>query len=143
MFVDLHVFVSPLVPPPTVSLTDANVTLGSNATLMCMVILQNYSSYSSISVTVTVDLLNDSMVLMTNSIPTGSDSTRTSEFTISDVSVFTAGQYQCRATVSTSVNNVMNSVTSNSPNASITVQSKWFIELLNPWPKLCMYSIQF
>ena len=125
-------FVSPIVPPPTVSLTGSSVTLGSPTTLRCMVTLQNYSSYSSIPITVTVELLNDSMVLMTNSIPTGSDSTHTSVFMISDVSVFTAGQYQCRATVGTSVNNVMNSVTSTSPNASITVQSKWFIELLIP-----------
>ena len=119
-------FVSPIVPPPTVSLTSDSVELGSPATLRCMVTLQNYSSYLSIPVTVTVELLNDSMVLMTNSTPTGSDSTRTSAFTISDVSVFTAGQYQCRATVSTStaVTNVMNSTTSVLSNANITVQSK-------------------
>ena len=97
-----------------------------------MVMLPDYTSYSSIPITVTVELLNDSMVLMTNSIPTGSDSTHTSVFMIPDVSVYTAGQYQCRATASTNVSNVINSTTSTSPNASITVQSKWFIELLIP-----------
>ena len=125
-------FVSSLVPPPTVNLTGDNVTLGSTATLVCTVTLQDYPSYSSIQITVNVELLNDSMVLMTDSTPTGSDSTRTSVFTISDVSLFTAGQYHCRAIVGTGENNVKNSTSSTSPNASITVQSKWLIELLIP-----------
>ena len=95
--------------------------LGSTATLVCTVDLQDYPSYSSIPTTVTVELLNGDMVLVTNSTLTA---TRTSVFMISNVGVNNAGQYQCRAIVGTSENNVMNSTTSNSSNANITVQSK-------------------
>ena len=95
--------------------------LGSTATLVCTVDLHDYPSYSSIPTTVTVELLNGDMVSMTNSTLTA---TRTSVFMISNVSVSNAGQYQCNATVSTTVSNVMNSATSNSSNANVTVQSK-------------------
>ena len=112
------------VPPPSPTLTNTSVSVGSTASLACHVTLQLYSKYSSIPITVTVELLKESMTVMTDSSPSGSGAGRTSVFTLSNIGVSTVGHYQCRATVTTTHSNVVDSTPGVSNNATITVQSK-------------------
>ena len=49
---------------------------------------------------------------------------RTSVFTLSNVGLSTVGQYQCRAIVSTTQSNVIDSTPGVSNNATLTAQSK-------------------
>ena len=120
-----HSFCLSPVPQPSVSLFNPSAVLvGSTANLTCAVILQQYSSYSSIPITVNVELLKGSMTVMTDSSPSGSGAVRTSVFTLSNIGVSTAGHYQCRATVNTTHNNVIDSTPGVSNNATLTVQSK-------------------
>ena len=102
---------------------DSTVMLGSTTSLTCMVTLPLFNSYSSIPITVTVGLLHGNTV-MTNSTPSGSGAVRTSVFTFFSVGVSNVGQYQCRATVTTTASNVVNSAAVNSNSVSLTVQGK-------------------
>ena len=113
-----------IVPPPSPTLTSTSVSVGSTATLTCHVTLQLYSKYSSVPITVTVELLKGSTTVMTDSSPSGSGAGRTSVFTLPNIGVSTAGQYQCRATVTTNHNNVIDSTPGVSNNATLTVHSK-------------------
>ena len=54
----------------------------------------------------------------------GSGAVRTSVFTLSNVSLSTVGQYQCRATVSTTQSNVVDSISGVSTYATLTAKSK-------------------
>ena len=113
------------VPQPSLSLSGASaVPVGSTASLTCTVTLQQYSSYSSIPTIVTVELLKGNTTVMTSSSPSGSGAVRTSVFTLSNVGVSTVGQYQCRATVSTTQSNVIDSTPGVSNYATLTAQSK-------------------
>ena len=58
---------------------------------------------------------------MTSSSPSGSDA---SVFTLSNVDVSTVGQYQCRATVSTTQSNVVDSTPGVSNIAILTAKGK-------------------
>ena len=119
-------YIFSLVPNPTAVLTSDNVTVGSDATLTCTVTLPNFNTYMSIqsTLTVTVELRMGSMTVMTNSTPSGSGAVRTSVFTLSNVGVSNAGQYQCRATVSSTDSNVVDSNAVVSDSASLTVQGR-------------------
>ena len=98
---------------------------GSSATLHCSVSLQHYSSYLSLPINVTVEILKENnTTLMVDANPTGSGSVRTSVFTIPNVGVSNAGQYRCRVTVGTTQNNVIDSSPGVSSKANLTVQSK-------------------
>ena len=66
---------------------------------------------------------------MTGSSPSGSGAVRTSVFTLSNVGLSTVGQYQCRATVSTTQSNVIDSTPGVSNYATVTAQSKQTIIL--------------
>ena len=113
------------VPQPSLNFSGASaVPVGSTASLTCTVTLQQYSSYSSIPITVTVELLKGSTTVMTNSSPSGSGAVRTSVFTLSNVGVSTVGQYQCRATVSTTQRIVIDSTPGVSNYATLTAKSK-------------------
>ena len=70
-----------------------------------------------------MELLKGSTTVLTNSSPSGSGAVRTSVFTLSNVGVSSVGQYQCRATVSTTHNNVTDSAPGVSNNATLTAQS--------------------
>ena len=100
--------------------------VGSSGTLHCSVTLQHYSSYLALPINITVEILQENdTTLMVDANPTGSGSVRTTVFTIPNVGVSNAGQYQCRAAIRTTQNNVINS----SPGvaiANITIQSKQF-----------------
>ena len=115
-----------LVPQPTVTFGNASVAVGSTVSLTCNVTLQQYSSYSSIPITVTVELLYGNTV-MTNSTPSVSGAVHTSVFTLSNVGVSNAGQYQCRATVTTTASNVVAPTPRDSPNATLYVVGKWCV----------------
>ena len=109
---------SSLVLTPAASLTGGGTfTVGSNVNLTCTVTLDNLS----IQNTIMVELLNGSTVLMTSSL---SGSEHTSVFPFSNVGVSNAGQYQCRATVSSTDSNVVNSNAGVSNNDSLTVQGR-------------------
>ena len=83
---------------------------GSSATLHCSVTLQHYSSYLSLPINVTVEILKENdTTLMIDTNTTGSGPVRTTVFTIPNVGVSNAGQYQCRAAVSTTQNNAIDS----------------------------------
>ena len=69
-------------------------------------------------------------VTVTISFPSGSGAVRTSLFTLSNVNASNAGQYQCRATVTTTHNNVIDSTPGVSNNATLTVQSKLLLSKL-------------
>ena len=107
-------------------LTGDSIMAGFSATLHCSVTLQHYSSYLSLPINVTVEILKENnTTLMVDANPTGSGSVRTTVFTIPNVGVSNAGQYHCRAATRMTQNNVINS----SPGvaiANITVQSKQF-----------------
>ena len=111
------------VPQPSVFLTGGSVTVGSTATLQCNVTLQQYTSYLSTPNTLTVVLLKGTAALLVDSYPTGSGSVHTSVFTIPNVGVSNAGQYQCRATVRTTQNNLIDSSPGVSNTANLTIQS--------------------
>ena len=118
------------VPAPMAELTgDASVAVGSTASLTCNVILQQYSSYSSIqnTLTVTVDLLHmgSMAVIDTSTIsPPSSMMSQTRMFTLSNVNASNAGQYQCRANVSSTDSNVVTSAPDNSSAATLNIQRK-------------------
>ena len=79
----------------------------------------------SLPTTLTVELLKGTTTVMTRSIALyGSVTVHTSVFTIPNVGVSNAGQYQCRATVSTTQNGVIDSSPGVSNTANLTVQSK-------------------
>ena len=112
------------VSQPSVFLTGGSVTVGSTATLQCNVTLQQYTSYLSTPIILTVVLLKGTATLMVDSNPTGSGSVHTSVFTIPNVGVSNAGQYQCRATVRTTQNNMIDSGPGVSNTANLYIQSK-------------------
>ena len=114
------------VPHPSVFLTGtgSSVTVGVTATLQCTVTLQQYTRYSIAPITLTVVLLKGTATFMIDSNPTGFGSIRNSVFTISNVGVSNAGQYQCRATVRTTQNNVIDSSPGVSNTANLYIQSK-------------------
>ena len=122
----LKMFFFLTVPQPSVFLTGGSVTIGSTATLQCNVTLQQYTiaSYLSTPITLTVVLLKGTATLIVDSNPTGSGSVHTSVFTIPNVGVSNAGQYQCRATVNTTQNNVIDSNPGVSNTANLYILSK-------------------
>ena len=98
--------------------------MGSTATLQCNVALQLFTSYSSIPITVTVELLKGYAPVMTD-LASVNSSVHTTAFNISDVGVANAGQYRCRATVRTTQNNVIDSNPGVSNAANIYIKSKY------------------
>ena len=115
---------SPPVPTPMATFTGGGtVTVGSTASLTYTVTLQHYSSYSSIPITVTVELLKGNTVSGIG-YSSGSGAVRTFVSTLSNAGVSNAGQYQCRATVSSTDSNVLDSNAGVSNNDSLTVQGK-------------------
>ena len=98
--------------------------MGSTAILQCNVALQLFTGYSSIPITVTVELLKGYTPVMTES-ATVHSSVHATAFNISDVSVANAGQYRCRATVRTTQNNVIDSSPGVSSTANIYIKSKY------------------
>ena len=76
-----------------------------------------------------MELLKGNTTVMTNSTPSGSDAVRTSVFTLSNVGLSTVGQYQSRATVSTTQSNVVDSTPGVSNYATLTAESKQTIIL--------------
>ena len=114
------------VPHPSVFLTTgSSVVVGATATLQCTVNLQQYTSYSIVPITLTVVLLKGTATLMIDSNPTGFGSVRTSVFTIPNVGVSNAGQYQCRATVRTTQSNMIDSSPGVSNTANLYIQSEY------------------
>ena len=116
-------------------LTGDSVVVGTTATLQCAVILQKHTSFLSIPITVTVELYNKDKgyiaAIKTSSNPTSS--VHTSVFTIPNVGVSSASQYQCRAYVRTTQNNVIDSISGVSNTANLTVQSKLnALQMLEP-----------
>ena len=91
-------YILPPVPQPTVSLANTSVAVGLTATLRCSVTLNQYASYSSGMVAVTLELVNMGTVRSTIC-ASGTGATRTADFTITTTDMSEAGQYQCRATV--------------------------------------------
>ena len=106
-------------------LTGDSIVVGTTATLQCTVILQKYTSFSSVPITITVELYNKDKgyiaAIKTSSNPTSS--VHSSGFTIYNVVVSNAGQYQCRATVRSTQNNVIDSIPGVSNTANLTIQS--------------------
>ena len=71
-----------------------------------------------------MELLKGTTTVMTRSIAlSGSVTVHTSVFTIPNVGVYNTGQYQCRATVRTTQNNVIDSSPGVSNTANLTIQS--------------------
>ena len=100
------------------------VTVGSTVLLTYSVTLQQYSSYSSIPITVTVKLYRNTMIVgLGGGSPSGSGAVLF-VFTLSHVGLSNAGQYQCRATVKSTDSNVVNSNAVVSNNDGLTVQGK-------------------
>ena len=107
------------------TLTSNSITVGDNASLLCEVTLG--SNYSSVPVTITLELLNGSIAAeMVSSV---SGDSRNTNFTIPNVGVFDAGPYQCRANVSYNGSNqeyVLDPQPVNStPPSNLTVRSKF------------------
>ena len=122
------IYTSP-VPQPTVSLTNTSVSVmaNSDATLQCSVTLNQYSSYSSGTVAVTVELLNTMGTAVATMSTSGSGATRTANLTVSAVNASEAGQYQCRATVAYTGTNegfVVEPSVATSSQVPLTFQSK-------------------
>ena len=113
------------VPQPTSVLIGNSIhQVGSTATLHCTVYLHQYSSYLSLPTTLTVELLKEITTVITRSIAlSGSVTVHTSVFTILNVGVSNAGQYQCRATVRTTENNRIYSSPGISNNVNLQIQS--------------------
>ena len=106
--------------------------MGSTAILQCNVALQLFTGYSSIPITVTVELLKGYTPVMTESATVHSP-VHTTAFNISDVGVANADQYRCRATVRTNQNNVIDS----NPGISNTAN----LNILSELPSmLCMHA---
>ena len=99
--------------------------MGSTVTLQCNVALQLFTGYSSIPITVTVELLKGNTPIMTNLAPVDSSvHTSTAPFNISDVGASNAGQYRCRATVRTTQNNIIDSTSGVSNTANLYILSE-------------------
>ena len=133
----------PPVPQPAVSLTNASVMAGSDATLQCSVTLNQYSSYADGTVAVTVELLNSTDTAVATMLASGSGATRTANFTVSTVDVSEAGQYRCRATVAYTGTNdqyVEEPSATDSPSAFLTLQSK-HVFLCQPPPTILYYIL--
>ena len=98
----------------------STLSVGFTAILQCNVVLLLFTGYSSIPITVTVELLKGYTPVMTD-LASVNSSVHTTAFNISDVGVANAGQYRCRATVRTTQNNVIDSnpVVSNAANLNI------------------------
>ena len=112
------------VPQPQPLLTGGTtLSVGSTAILQCNVALQLFTGYSSIPITVTVELLKGYTPVMTDS-ATVHSSVYTNVFNVSDVSVTNAGQYRCRATVRTTENNVIDSSPGVSNTANLNILSE-------------------
>ena len=109
------------------SLSSTTVTAGDTATMTCTTTLVMFSSYSSGTITVTVQLLRGVQQVGSTVTTTGTGATRTGVFTISNVNTSSAGSYQCRATVEyTGVNEqfVLEPSKTDSTVVTLTVQSK-------------------
>ena len=117
-------FICNLVPQPSVTIPGLlAVPVGSITGIQCTITLQQYSSYSSMPITFIVELLKGSTTVSTNYI-LGAGKVRATAFILQNVGVSTAGQYQCRATVTTTHNNVIDSTPGVSNHATLTVHSK-------------------
>ena len=108
------------------NLTGDSVIANSAATLQCSVTLNQYSSYSSGTVVVMLELIH-AMSVVTSTSASGSSDTRAANFMVASVDVSEAGLYRCRATMSYTGRNdqfVEEPLATDSSTAVITLQSK-------------------